>query len=263
MSEKEAAAEGPNTRYQQGRRGQGSQSQDLKQLISDAIAPIRKDMAKLPTKDTIDTLLEDLINKLDRKIEERIEEKASEISSRIAMLEQRIDSLESELVLVDHLNKKVDDHEQYSRRVCLRFDNVPLPANGNKEDCAKKIGEIMNELDCALDANDIDRAHRIGKRKTSEDGSQRQQIIARFNSFKARTLVYRNRKKAKNNVKIRVDLTARRMKLLNDARDVANQAPIIDFVFADINCNIAAKLTDGDFLYFKSITELQDKIRDF
>eukprot|EP00794_Sanderia_malayensis_P000923 gene923-230_t len=30
----------------------------------------------------------------------------------------------------------------------------------------------------------------------------------------------------------------------------------------DINCNIAAKLTDGDFLYFQSITELQDKIRN-
>ena len=149
------------------------------------------------------------------------------------------------------MHRKIDDNEQYSRRVCWRFDNVPLPEIGDKEDCAKKIGEIMNEMNCGLDANDIDRAHRIGQRKTSEDGSQRQQIIARFKSFRGRTPVYRNRKKAKDNVKIRVDLTPKRIKILNAAMDIARQSPIIDFVFADINCNVAAKLTNGNFLYFQ------------
>ena len=116
--------------------------------------------------------------------------RASAIESRIDQLEQKVDALESALVVVDHLHRKIDDNEQYSRRVCLRFDNVPLPENGgDKEDCAKKIGEIMNEINFGLDANDIDRAHRIGQRKTSEDGSQRQQIIARFKSFGGRTLV--------------------------------------------------------------------------
>ena len=263
MSQKESAVEGPSTSTRvQPKRGQSSQShgQDLMQMISEALAPIRKNLAKLPTKQAIDALLNDLVDRLERKIEEKVEERASAIESRINQLEQKVDALESALVVVDHLHRKIDDNEQYSRRVCLRFDNVPLPENGHKEDCAKKIGEIMNQMNYGLDVNDIDRAHRIGQRKTSEDGSQRQQIIARFKSFRGRTLVYRNRKKAKDNVKIRVDLTSKRMKILNAAMDIAKQSPIIDFVFADINCNVAAKLTNGNFLYFQSIAELQEKL---
>ena len=47
---------------------------------------------------------------------------------------------------------------------------------------------------------------------------------------------------------------------MNAAMDIAKQSPIIDFVFADINCNVAAKLTNGNFLYFQSIAELQEKL---
>ena len=71
MSQKEPAVEGPSTSTRvQPKRGQSSQSQgqDLKQMISDALAPIRKNLAKLPTKQTIDTLLNDLVDRLERKL---------------------------------------------------------------------------------------------------------------------------------------------------------------------------------------------------
>ena len=114
-------------------------------------------------------------------------------------------------------------------------------------------------MNCGLDANDIDRAHRIGQKRTNKEGVQRQQIIARFNSFRSRTLAYHNRKNAKDDVKIRVDLTARRMKILNVAKEIGKQASSVDFVFADINCNIAARLTNGTYLYFESIKQFEEK----
>ena len=34
----------------------------------------------------------------------------------------------------------------------------------------------------------------------------------------------------------------------------------ITFVFADINCRLAAKLANGDFIFFESIDDLNEKL---
>ena len=53
---------------------------------------------------------------------------------------------------------------------------------------------ILTELDCGVEIDSVDRAHRIGQRKKSDDdGKVHQQIIVRFSSFRDRTKVYRNR----------------------------------------------------------------------
>ena len=91
MSQKESAVEGPSTSMRvKPKRGQSSQShgQDLMQMINDALAPIHKNLAKLPTKQAIDALLNDLVDRLERKIEEKVEERASAIESGIDQLEQ-------------------------------------------------------------------------------------------------------------------------------------------------------------------------------
>lgn len=80
--------------------------------------------------------------------------------SKIAAFE-KIDMLEGKLCVIDRLDKKIDDGEQYLRRVCLRIDNIPLPAGDEKEDCLKKVCEVMHGMDCGLERSDIDRAHRI------------------------------------------------------------------------------------------------------
>ncbi len=84
-------------------------------------------------------------------------------------------------------------------------------------------------------------------------------MIVKFTSFKDRTKVYRARKKS-NNVKIRLDLTRKRIVLLNKAAEVAENYSCVQFVFTDVNCNLAAKMNSGGLVFFNSIEEFIDKV---
>ena len=120
-------------------------------------------MAKLPTKETVERLLNDLVIKFEKQVKENVEARDSKFGSRNYDLEQGIELLKNLLALVEPLHRKVENNEQYSKRVCLGFDNVPLPTHGNKEDCVKKNGDIINDMNGGLDANHIDLVHRIGE----------------------------------------------------------------------------------------------------
>ena len=71
--------------------------------------------------------------------------------------------------------------EQYSRRTCLRFDYIDLPAKGSKENCMAIIGEVLQHLECGFGLESVDRAHRIGPVRVGNDGKSRQQIIVKCN----------------------------------------------------------------------------------
>ena len=92
-------------------------------------------------------------------------------------------------------------------------------------------------------------------------GKPSQQVIVRFKAFSERTAVYRSRKKARG-VRVRLDLTKKRLSLLNDAARLVESMGCVDFVFAYINCNTVAKLTEGKRLFFNSISKLAEKLRD-
>jgi len=120
----------------------------------------------------------------------------------------------------------------------------------------------MNDMDCGLNPDDIDCTHRIGPKKTGADGTVNQQIIVKFKSFRQRSLFYRNRAKVKDNIKVRLDLTKRRLSILNEAKEFAKSVSSIDFVFCDINCRLAVKLQSGQFIYSESVSDLENKIRE-
>ena len=46
----------------------------------------------------------------------------------------------------------------------------PCQNQGGKEDCEKKVKEIMKNMNCGLNPDDIDRAHRIGSKRTDDNG---------------------------------------------------------------------------------------------
>ena len=125
--------------------------------------------------------------------------------------------------------------------------------------CMKKVEDVLTKLDCGVGIEAVDRAHRIGQVTTDQNGTQQQQVIVRFNSFSQRTKVYRKRKTVKD-VKIRLDLTRTRLGILKDADDMTKSRDDITFVFADINCRLAAKLANGDFIFFESIDDLNEKL---
>ncbi len=186
------------------------QAMKFSDIVNKAMSAVRKDIAALPTKE----FLEEAVCKVVEKFNEKFKEKEREIES----LKERLDIVEANLAILENSDKRVEEHKQYSRRVCLRIQNIPLPsATGSKENCVKKVNEILQKLDCDASIDSIDRAHRVGpKIKSSDGGPPKQQMIVKFTSFKDRTKVYRARKKS-NDVKIRLDLT--RDLLFSDLQD--------------------------------------------
>ena len=79
----------------------------------------------------------------------------------------------------------------------------------------------MEKLDCDLSASDIDRAHRVGPKKPVKGSGEvtgiKQQMIVKFMSFRPPTLMYRERKTAGIGVKIRLNLTKKRLRTVNQA----------------------------------------------
>ena len=157
-------------------------------MIEDALAPIKKDAANLPNSDYIDAVIEQLSSKLEErfKIQDR----------KIHALEACVDVLESKLAVLGALDARIEENEQHSRCFCLCLHGIPLPADGNKEDCIKKVADIMENMDCGVGKEAIDRAHWVGRVKMDKHGKPSQQVIVYFKAFSERTVVYRSRRKA-------------------------------------------------------------------
>ena len=240
------SAGGPLTRSRARSSNMAEQHEELRQIISQALAPIHEELKALPRK----AVIEEMINNAAKKLEEKLVAQ----DGKINLLQNRIATPEQQVKKIEKLEERVDDCEQYSRRLCVRIDNMAVPS-GVKEDCLSKVVELMSEMDSNLSEDSIDRAHRIGPKIVSENGTVRQQMIVRFKTFSDRTKFYRSRKKTKK-VSIRLDLTKKRLTLLNLARDKIKDREGIDFAFADINCNLALRLSSGDFSFFRTEVEL-------
>ena len=102
----------------------------------------------------------------------------------------------------------------------------------------------------------IDRAHRTGPKKIKK-GKVKQQVIVRFTTWRHRTVVYRARSKA-SNVKFRLDLTKKRLELLNLANLMLK--PHKDcYAFANVNCRIRAKIKEK-YVFLDSIEDLESSL---
>ena len=112
--------------------------------------------------------------------------------------------------------------------------------------------------------SDFDRAHRVG-RPTDREGNnvKDRQMIVKFTSFRARTLVYRHRAKGKGDnkendrVRFYLDQTKRRFQLRKWAIEYAEKSDLVDFVFVDINCSLSIRFKNGEFKQFNSKEELK------
>ena len=78
-------------------------------------------------------------------------------------------------------DKKVDELEQYGRRVCLRIEGVEHQANEKSEEVLEKVVNIIKEPETEILKSVLDRAHRIVPTYTDNNtGKKMQNIIVRF-----------------------------------------------------------------------------------
>jgi precorrin-6B methylase 1 len=139
------------------------------------------------------------------------------MTKTIAELQEKITSLESQLVRVENM---ANDNEQYSRRHNVRISGFE---EERIEDCITKVVQFCNEkLKVDLSDQNIDRAHRVGKPKENRSRA----IIVRFKSHKDKIAVLRQRKELKSTrFYVNEDLTSRNQQLLYCARkDCKNAA---------------------------------------
>ena len=177
------------------------------------------------------------------------------------MLESKIAILENSFNL---LAVKCDANEQYSRRTSLRINNIPLPDDGNEtaDDCMEKVKTLISETGVDIPDTFLDRAHRVGKQITLDDGSVKQQVIVKFTTWHHHTLLYKNRKKLVH-AKVYLDLTKSKFKFLKRCQEKVLDSRKVDYVFADVNCAICARMSNGAFRYFNTEAQFDDILSQF
>ena len=94
--------------------------------------------------------------------------------------------------------RKIDDIEQYGRRVCLRVKNMPLKQDETEQKLMDQLENEVSNMGLDVTASSIERIHRIGPIYSEEDeeGKQyeRQQVIVKFKNWGTRMKVYKDRK---------------------------------------------------------------------
>ena len=144
----------------------------------------------------------DNIHKLINEIKSDLKGKATtskidELVKEIREKDRKIEILEAKVAVLGNainlLSVKCEENEQYSRRVSLRINQLPLPDEESdetetSEDVLDKVKELIEEAEIEIPDDCIDRAHRVGKAFVDTNGARKQQVIVRFTTWRHRTL---------------------------------------------------------------------------
>ena len=185
----------------------------------------------------------------------KLTETANSQKERIDKLEDSSieceDSLEVSKTVSSRLVQKCEDLEQYGRRLCLRILDVARDDSETSDDMFDKCIELFNKLELDIPETCIDREHSIRKKTP---GRVRPMIV-RFTTWRQRTMVYRKRKDCFN-CRITLDVTKTLMDIVEEAIDLARESDHISYAFANINCSLRVKLTNGAFKFFNTFDDL-------
>ena len=138
-----------------------------------------------------------------------------------------------------------------------RINGIPYNGKETAEESLQKVKEEVVNFGVGIEDSQFDRAHRVGN-ATDKEGKpvKDRQMIVKFTTFWARTLVYRNRKNDRIRLRFYVDQTKRRFELRKGAVEYVKDKPGVDVVFVDINCKLCIRFNNGKYVYFNSKEEL-------
>ena len=84
------------------------------------------------------------------------------------------------------LRKKLEEHEKYGRRLCLRIKGLTKKAKEDANDALNQVRDLFKEAEVEIPYPALDREHKVSKENND--------VIVRFTTPRHRTLFYRNRK---------------------------------------------------------------------
>ena len=162
------------------------------------------------------------INQTMKKLVDEIRELKAEIEVNKAELKE-VKTENTKFKQAPNLNIfSTDALDQYGRRNNIRIHGVP-EAPAEKDDGEEIVNEIAMELGIELQDWDIQRAHRLGS-KRSNSACKPRPIIARFLNYKTRNQFLKAKSKLKSNPKfpnafLTEDLTPLQSKLFHYVKD--------------------------------------------
>ena len=175
-----------------------------------------------------------------------LENKNIHLEKLIQRLEKQLENeqfkrhiIEARLQLAE---RHSDDLQQYSNRLSLIIENMPLRRNQSLADLKQLIVTEIKKLNLGIRDFEIDRAHRMFSLYTV-NGWTYYPAIVRFTSWSARNALWSARKDFK--WKLSPHLTPRREAILDEARALVQTLDSIEFVFCDRNCIFQAKTKKG------------------
>ena len=120
---------------------------------------------------------------------------------------------------VENLEKEIDKHEQYSRRNCLLVHGIVETDDEVTDELV--IETISTKMNIEVSPSDLDRTHRIGKKKTGQNKPR--PIIVKLSRHNVRKKVFSNKKNLKGfNISITERLTPKRYKHSETIKYVKN-----------------------------------------
>ena len=116
---------------------------------------------------------------------------------------------------VENPEKEIDKHEQCSRRNCLLVNGIAETDDEVTDNLV--IETISTKMNIKISPADLDRTHRIGKKKAGQNKPR--PIIVKLSRNNVRKKVFSNKKNLKgSNISITESLTPKRMEILKKAR---------------------------------------------
>lgn len=198
----------------------------------------------LQNKKVLEQLEKSMNQKLQRELAD-IKQLLQERDDRIKVLEKKIDFLESQ-------NENL---EQYTRRNSLRIYGMEESEHEDIFDAVIKL--FQNDMDLETQPADIDRIHRLGKKKS--DGKPRP-VIVKFATYRQRNFVFKAKSRLKNysngKVYVNEDLTKERSNLFFAARKLKKEKKIQDAWTFD--GRVIIKTRQGRITTVGSLQQLDD-----
>ena len=230
----------PDTRSGKSKADEGERNSEFFQIITSKFNELKQD------------LITEIKLLIQLEVEKVVKKQKEEFDVTVIKLQERITTLEQEK----------DDLETYGRRVCVRIDDVLVESEETAESVFEKVGKFLGEACPDVQVSCIDRAHWTGSEyKSYRNKKKCCRIIVRFMSFRHRTMFYQIRKRLKD-VRIKLDLTKRRYKILKDAIDLAKEHPDLNYFYADVNCRLKVVFKDGSSYFFSDIDDLKSIINN-
>ena len=216
--------------------------------------------------------IEGLNNKLETNLLAQFTDRMKDLNQTIAVQNQTIADLKQEnQTMRERLianDIRVDDLEQYGRRMNIRIEGLPWAEGETVDDLQRTIIDEVGKQGVVLKPCDIVRLHRSSRAK-EQDGVVTKQAIVKLATWKARERFlgfnksarqYEKRTRLKKfTCRVNNDLTKRRLQLLTEARNQIKSHLSQRFTKEQLEGGLAD--SENVFAYSNINSELRMRIR--